>query len=112
VGTLELPPSEYLWPNRYLFGPWRELGTMKDPELFVTLRPGWVVQVGEGAAGAEKPVLQLDRPGDFAKMATNGKSRLVFRARQEVPREEDFASPAIFDLKDEITELDSVYWRK
>jgi hypothetical protein len=81
VGTIELPPSEYRWPNRYLFGPWRELRVFTDPEFTVTLRRGWVVQVGKGTAGNEKPFLELDNPGDVAIMATKGKARIAFRGR-------------------------------
>ncbi len=70
-----------MWPNKYLYGPWRELRIPRGPELPVTLRPGWVVQIDQGTAWTDKPFLELRTPGVVTSIQTTGKTRLAFRAR-------------------------------
>lgn len=57
MGVLDLPPLDYRCPNDYVFGPWRELWIVTDPELSVRMRRGWVVQIGAGTIFTEKSLL-------------------------------------------------------
>lgn len=81
MGILVLPPLGYLWPNKYLFGPWREIGVPTAAELPITLRHGWVVQIRQGTTSTDKPFLELQTPGVATSIQTSRKPRLAFRAR-------------------------------
>jgi hypothetical protein len=79
VRTLDLPPANYHHESEYVFGAWVELWIVRQFDLAVRLRPGWIVQIGEGTVGREIATLQLD-PGQLTPLTTKGKLRLAFRA--------------------------------
>jgi hypothetical protein len=81
VRIVDLPPEGYRCPNEYVFGPWHEVWTSTEPQPFVKPRPGWVVQIGEGAIWTERPFLELNS-SSMVTLPTEGRTRLAFRARK------------------------------
>ena len=80
---VDLPPDDCVGASAYLFGPWLEVWLLAGPSLAVRLRDGWIVQIGDGTLGTEKPSIGIKSPG-VTMLLTTGKVRLAFRARRTV----------------------------
>jgi hypothetical protein len=79
--VVDLPPDDYN-ANENVFGPWFELWVVTQSEVAVRLRSGWLVEIGRGVTGKERPLLSVRAVDQVVEVPTKGHSRLSFRARR------------------------------